>query len=168
MSPTQAKPPAVRLLLIEDNPGDARLLREVFAEGSLAMHLDVASDGRQALDMAHARDPYSGRARPDLVLLDLNLPGGDGWEVLAEIKGDPALRRIPVLILTSSRAPSDILRGDALQANGYISKPSDLSQCFQVVRSIEEFWLSVVRPPGAVPTADARRSDGADTPTVPL
>lgn len=167
MIPTPPAPKPVEILLIEDNPGDARLLREVLAEGTFAKSLHVVSDGQQALDFAHGRNAYEGRTPPDLILLDLNLPRRDGWEVLAELKSDESLRRIPVLVLTSSKARGDILRSDALHANGYISKPSDLSQFSGMVRSIEEFWISMVRPPNPQPPRDLARAERSNDPTVP-
>jgi CheY-like chemotaxis protein len=131
---------AIRILLVEDNPADVRLTVEVFSQAKLRNTLDVAKDGETALAML--RDPS--RPRPDLILLDLNLPGIDGREVLQEIKTDPALLSIPVCILTTSRAEPDILNAYQRHANCYIVKPVDLNHFIQVVQQIQEFWFSTV------------------------
>jgi len=133
----------LEILLVEDNPADVRLTREVFADGRIANHLSIARDGEEA--MAMLRDPA--RPRTDLILLDLNLPRKDGREVLADIKGDESLRRIPVVVLTTSRAQVDVHRVYDLHANCYIVKPADLPQFIAVVRSVEDFWLTVVKLP---------------------
>ena len=139
----------VELLLVEDNPGDVELTREALAEARVRNRLAVVSDGVEALRFLRREGPHAGSPRPDLILLDLNLPRMDGREVLAAIKRDPALRRIPVVVLTTSEAERDILEAYQLHANAYIVKPVDLDQFLGVVRSIESFWLAVVKlPPG--------------------
>jgi len=143
----EARP--IEVLLVEDNPGDVRLTREALRDGKVSNHLSVVADGVEALRFLRREGQYAGAPRPDVVLLDLNLPKKDGREVLQEIKQDPALRTIPVVILTSSEAERDIAGAYALQANCYITKPVDLDQFITVVRSIEDFWFSIVKlPPG--------------------
>ena len=142
---SEARP--VEVLLVEDNPGDVRLTREALRDGKVSNHLSVVTDGVEALKFLRRQEPYADAPRPDVVLLDLNLPKKDGREVLREIKGDPALRTIPVVILTSSEAERDISGAYALQANCYITKPVDLDQFITVVKSIEDFWFSVVKLP---------------------
>lgn len=137
----------IRILLVEDNPADVRLTREALADAKVRNEIHVAIDGVDAMDFLRQRGKYAAAPRPDVVLLDLNLPKKDGREVLAEIKGDPDLKRIPVVILTSSRAEEDIVRTYNLHANCYVSKPVDLNQFLYVVKSIEDFWLTVVRLP---------------------
>jgi len=137
----------VELLLVEDNPGDVELTREALDEARVRNRLSVVSDGVQALAFLRREGPYAGAPRPDLVLLDLNLPRKDGREVLAEIKADPALRRIPVVVLTTSAAEKDVLGAYELHANAYIVKPVDLDQFLSVVRCVEGFWLTVVKFP---------------------
>jgi CheY-like chemotaxis protein len=132
---------------VEDNPGDVRLTIEALKEGKVSNSLSVARDGVEALSFLRREGPHAKAARPDLILLDLNLPKKDGREVLAEIKDDSSLRRIPVVVLTTSKAEEDILRTYDLHANCYITKPVDLEQFISVVRSIDDFWLSVVRLP---------------------
>ena len=141
-----AKP--VDVLLVEDNPGDVRLTREALKEGKVINNLNVVRDGEEALAYLHREGPYAAAPRPDIILLDLNLPRKDGRGVLAEIKQDEALKRIPVVVLTTSRAEEDILRTYELHANCYIVKPVDLDQFIKVVRSIETFWLTIVKLPG--------------------
>ena len=138
------------ILLIEDNPADVRLTREAFHEGKILNTLVVAKDGVEAMEFLHRRGKYAGAARPDLILLDLNLPRKDGREVLAEIKSDPALMRIPVVVLTTSRAERDIVKSYNLHANCYIVKPVDLDQFIDVIKSIDNFWLTAVTLPGEV------------------
>jgi CheY-like chemotaxis protein len=139
----------VSILLVEDNPGDVRLTREALREGNVVNELQVARDGIEALDLLSRRGQFAGAARPDLILLDLNLPRKDGREVLAELKADEALRRIPVVVLTTSQAEEDILASYDLHANCYIAKPVDLDRFIEVVKSIDVFWLGVVAlPPG--------------------
>jgi CheY-like chemotaxis protein len=137
----------IEILLVEDNPGDVRLTIEALKEGKVRNNLAVAKDGVEALAFLRRQGNYADASRPDLILLDLNLPRKDGREVLAEIKEDPALRRIPVVVLTTSKAEEDIVRTYDLHANCYITKPVDLEQFISVVRSIDDFWLSVVRLP---------------------
>jgi two-component system, chemotaxis family, response regulator Rcp1 len=142
---TRGRP--IEILLVEDNPGDVRLTIEALKEGKVSNRLSVARDGVEALSFLRRQGPHANAARPDLILLDLNLPKKDGREVLAEIKEDSRLRRIPVVVLTTSKAEEDILRTYDLHANCYITKPVDLEQFISVVRSIDDFWLSVVRLP---------------------
>jgi len=129
-------------------PGDVRLTREVLKDGRINNTLNVVEDGVEALAFLRHEGGYADAKQQDLVLLDLNLPKKDGREVLAEMKADPALRRIPVIILTTSSAELDILDAYDLHANCYITKPVDLDQFTTVVRSIEDFWLSIVKLPG--------------------
>jgi CheY-like chemotaxis protein len=135
------------ILLVEDNPGDVRLTRETLKEGKIHTHLSVAGDGEEALAFLRRQGPHEAAVRPDLILLDLNLPRKSGREVLAEIKADEHLRRIPVVVLTSSQAERDIAESYDLCANCYVTKPVDLDQFIKVVRSIEDFWLTVVKLP---------------------
>jgi CheY-like chemotaxis protein len=141
----QAQP--IDMLLVDDNPGDVRLTQEVLRDTKLINRLCVVTDGEQAMDFLKRRSTYAGAIRPDLVLLDLNLPRKNGREVLSEIKADPDLKRIPVVILTSSQAEEDVLKSYDLHANCYITKPVDLDQFVQVVKSIENFWVSIVKLP---------------------
>ncbi len=137
----------IEILLVEDNPGDVRLTEEALREGKVKNRLHVARDGVEAIEFLRRRGKFADAARPDLVLLDLNLPRMDGREVLAEIKNDPDLKTLPVVVLTTSSAEADILRTYSLHANCYIQKPVDLDQFVQVVKSIDDFWLTVVRLP---------------------
>ena len=137
----------IHILLVEDNPGDARLTLEAFREARAPSRLSHVVNGVQALEFLRRVGIHAEAARPDLILLDLNLPCKDGREVLAEIKADATLRRIPVVILTTSQADEDILRAYDLNANCYVSKPADLEQFNRVVRCIDEFWLSVAKLP---------------------
>jgi CheY-like chemotaxis protein len=137
----------VEILMVEDNPGDVRLTRETLKEGKIHTRLSVVSDGDEALEFLYRRGTHAKAPRPDLILLDLNLPGKSGREVLAEIKADDNLRRIPVVVLTSSQAEQDIVESYNLNANCYVTKPVDLDQFMRVVRSIEDFWLTVVKLP---------------------
>jgi len=137
----------IEILLVEDNPGDVRLTQEAFKEGKVSNKLSVAKDGVEALAFLRREGEYAGVPRPDVILLDLNLPRKDGREVLAEIKEDDDLRRIPVVVLTTSQAEQDILKTYNLHANCYITKPVDLERFITVVKSIETFWLSVVKLP---------------------
>ena len=136
-----------RILLVEDNPGDVRLTREALKEGKIINELAVVSDGVEAMDYLRRRGKFADASRPDLILLDLNLPRKNGREVLAEIKSDQSMRRIPVVILTVSRAEEDILKSYDLHANCYISKPIDFDQFMKVVRTIENFWFGIVLLP---------------------
>ncbi len=135
----------VTILLVEDNEADIRLTREALHEGGVKQRLLVANDGLEALAILRASGTHPDRPRPDLILLDLNLPKVNGHDVLAEIKRDPVLRRIPVLILTTSRAEEDILRAYDLQASCYITKPVDFDDFVSVVRRIDALWLTVAR-----------------------
>ncbi len=137
----------VDILLVEDNPGDVRLTQEALQDARITNHMSVAEDGVQALAFLRRQDRYAEAPRPDLILLDLNLPRKDGREVLAEVKADPQLWRIPVVVLTTSQAERDVLRAYDLHANCYITKPVDLDQFLTVVKSIEDFWLTVVKLP---------------------
>jgi two-component system, chemotaxis family, response regulator Rcp1 len=137
----------VEILLVEDNPGDVRLTREALSEGKVHNNLSVAQDGVEALAYLRKEGKYSDATRPDLILLDLNLPKVDGREVLAAIKADLKLRNIPVVILTSSEAEQDIVRAYDLHANCYVTKPVDLDQFIHVVRSVEDFWFTIVKLP---------------------
>ena len=140
----------IEVLLIEDNPGDVRLTKEALKEGKVLNKLHVVEDGIEALAFLNREGKYSDVPRPGLILLDLNLPKKDGRDVLAEIKTNGDLKRIPVVVLTTSHSEEDILKSYDLDANCYITKPVDLDQFISVVRSINEFWLSIVRLPGEV------------------
>ncbi|GAG98432.1 unnamed protein product [marine sediment metagenome] len=142
---TMAKP--IEILLVEDNPGDVRLTREAFKEGKVLNNLSVVEDGAEAMAFLRQQGKYADVPRPDLILLDLNLPKKDGREVLPEIKGDTNLKRIPVVVLTTSKAEQDILKTYNLHANCYVTKPVDLEQFISVVRFVQHFWLSVVKLP---------------------
>jgi CheY-like chemotaxis protein len=135
------------ILLVEDNPGDIDLTREALRDAKVHIQLHVAMDGVEAIDFLRRRGSHVTAPRPDLVLLDLNLPRKDGREVLAEIKGDPELRTIPVVVLSSSEAERDILRSYELHANCYVTKPVDLDRLIEIVNSIEEFWMTIVKLP---------------------
>jgi len=137
----------IEILLVEDNPGDVRLTREALKEGGILTNLSVVQDGVEALAYLRQVEPYAGQIRPDLVLLDLNLPRKNGNEVLREIKLDGDLRRIPVVILTTSKAERDVFKSYDLHANCYIHKPVDFEQFTKAVRSIEDFWFSLVMLP---------------------
>jgi chemotaxis family two-component system response regulator Rcp1 len=138
----------IEILLVEDSPGDVRLTREALRDAKVSNNLHVVRDGVEALAFLRRQgDQFAECPRPDLILLDLNLPRKSGHEVLEEIKADGALRRIPVVILTTSQAEQDVLRTYDLHANCYITKPVDLDQFIAVVRSIEDFWLTIVRLP---------------------
>ena len=140
-----AKP--IEILLVEDNPGDARLTREALKEGRVINHLNVVTDGVEALAYLNREDKYPNSSRPVLILLDLNLPRMDGRELLAILKNDPRFKRIPIVILTTSKAEEDILKTYDLHANCYITKPVDLNQFITVVNSVENFWFSIVKLP---------------------
>ena len=140
----------IEILLVEDNPGDARLTREALAQSKIKNNLSYARDGEEAIAFLRRLPPFSDAPTPDLVLLDLNLPRRDGREVLEDIKKDPKLRHIPVVILTSSQAEEDILRSYRLHANCFITKPVDLEQLTKVVHGIEQFWFTLVKLPPEV------------------
>ncbi|HZN60841.1 MAG TPA: response regulator [Planctomycetota bacterium] len=137
----------VEILLVEDNPGDVRLSQEAWKEARIRNRLHVAEDGVEALAFLRREGRHADAVRPHLILLDLNLPRKDGREVLADIKKDPKLKHIPVVVLTTSKAEQDVLMTYELHANCYISKPLDMDQFVRVVRSIEEFWLATVTLP---------------------
>ena len=141
----------VEILLVEDNPGDAVLTREAFKDCKLLNTMHHVHDGVEALAFLRREGPYAGRPRPDLVLLDLNLPRMDGREVLTALKQDEGWKRIPVIILTTSNDEQDVLRAYDLHANCFITKPIVLARFLEVVRSIEAFWLTVVRLPAKAP-----------------
>jgi CheY-like chemotaxis protein len=141
----------IEILLVEDNAADVRLTEEALKEGKVRNNLHVARDGMEALEFLRRQGKHAKATRPDLILLDLNLPRRDGREVLAEIKDDPALKMIPVVVLTTSSAEADILKSYKLHANCYITKPVDLEQFVSVVKSIDDFWLTVVRLPSELP-----------------
>ncbi|MEV6450006.1 response regulator [Streptomyces anulatus] len=138
----------IEVLLVEDDPGDELMTREAFEDNKIRNTLHVVRDGQEALDFLYRRGEYSEAPRPDLVLLDLNLPKYDGRQVLEQIKGDPELSLIPVVVLTTSSAEEDILRSYKLHANAYVTKPVDLDQFIAAVRQIDEFFVTVVRLPG--------------------
>jgi CheY-like chemotaxis protein len=137
----------IEILLVEDNPADVRLTREALKEHKLSNNLHVAIDGVEALNFLYKKGKYVKSPRPDIIILDLNLPKKDGREVLAEIKQEKDLKRIPVVVLTSSKAEEDIVKSYNLHANCYISKPVDFDQFLKVVKSIEDFWISIVKLP---------------------
>lgn len=138
----------IEILLVEDNPGDVDLAREGLAEGKVRNNLYVAGDGEEAMAFLRRQGKYRDAVRPDLILLDLNLPRKDGREVLAEVKADDALKEIPVVVLTTSRSEEDILRSYRLHANCYITKPLNFSRFIEVVKNIETFWFTIVSLPG--------------------
>lgn len=137
----------VEILLVEDNPADVRLTQEVFKEGKVNNILNVVYNGEEAMEFLHQKGRFESAPRPDIILLDLNLPRKDGREVLAEIKVDPDLKRIPVVVLTTSQAESDLAQSYDLHANCYIVKPVDLDQFIDVVKTVEGFWLQIVKLP---------------------
>ncbi len=137
----------IEIMLVEDNPGDVRLTMELLRESKIHNRISVVNDGIEAMAFLRKEAEFRGAPRPDLILLDLNMPRKDGREVLAEIKQDPDLKRIPVVVLTTSSAEQDIVRSYNHHANAYITKPVDLDQFAKVVRSIEEFWFTIVKLP---------------------
>jgi two-component system, chemotaxis family, response regulator Rcp1 len=142
----------IEVLLVEDNPGDVDLTKEALTDAKVRNRLHVVDDGAKAIDFLFQKGAYADVPRPDIILLDLNLPKKDGRQVLAEIKAEPRLTGIPVVILTTSQAEEDIARSYQLHANCYITKPVDFKQFMKVVKSIEEFWLTVVKLPKSTPT----------------
>ena len=140
-------PSPIDILLVEDNPGDVRLTIEALKDGKVRNRLSVVQDGVEALAFLRREGKYAGAPRPDLILLDLNLPKKDGRAVLSEIKADEHLKRIPVVVLTTSSSEQDILKTYELHANCYITKPVDLEQFIEVVKGIEDFWLTIVKLP---------------------
>ena len=143
MSPLAAKP--IEILLVEDNPGDIRLTKEALKDARVGNNLHVTMDGVEALAFLRKQGKHASAPRPDLILLDLNLPKKNGREVLEEIKAEDALRHIPVVILTTSQAEQDVVESYRLRANAYVTKPVDLDQFLRVVSSIEQFWLEIVK-----------------------
>ncbi len=143
----QAIPRPVEILLVEDSPGDVTLTREALKDAKVANNLHTARDGEEALRFLRQEGDFADKPRPDLILLDLNMPRMDGREALAEIKADPELRRIPVIILTTSQSEDDIAAAYGLSANCYVAKPVDLDQFLDVVRAIDDFWLTLVKLP---------------------
>lgn len=139
--------PNMEILLVEDNPADARLAAEALKEGRVKAHLSTVGDGVAALEFLRREGAHASAPKPDIVILDLNLPRKDGREVLAELKADPVLRRIPIIVLTTSQAETDVLMSYDLHANCYVTKPVDLERFLSVVRYIEDFWLTMVRLP---------------------
>jgi len=137
----------IEILLVEDNPGDVRLTKEALKDAKVLNKLHVVKDGVDAMTFLRRQDKYANAVRPDLILLDLNLPKKDGREVLAEIKEDTNLKRIPVVVLTVSKAEEDIIKSYELHANCYINKPVDLDRFLEVVKAVEDFWLTVVKLP---------------------
>lgn len=137
----------VEILLAEDNPGDAKLTKKAFEQGKILNNLHIVEDGVAALKFLRKDGEYRDKPRPDLVLLDLNMPRKDGWDVLEEIDDDPELATIPVIVLTSSEAEEDIVKSYELQANAYLTKPVDFQGFMEIVNGFEEFWLSVVKMP---------------------
>lgn len=137
----------IDILVVEDNPGDARLIKEVLNDNKVFSSLYIVNDGVEAMNFLHNEGKYKKVPKPDLIILDLNLPRKDGREVLAEIKADNKLKHIPIVIMTISQAEEDILKSYNLHANCYITKPIDLNQFIKVVKSIEDFWFSIVKLP---------------------
>lgn len=138
---------AIEILLVEDNPGDIRLAQEAFKESNVCNNLHVVEDGREAIDFLRKKGKYADTPRPDIILLDLNLPVIDGRDVLAEIKEDKSLRSVPVLVLTTSRAEEDVIKSYNMHANCFITKPVDMERFIEVVKTIEEFWFNIVKLP---------------------
>jgi CheY-like chemotaxis protein len=147
MSASADNTPPVEILLVEDNPGDVRLTKEALKEGKVYSNLHWAKDGVEALEFLRREGPHANAPRPDIILLDLNLPKKDGREVLSVIKRDDSLKHIPVVVLTTSKAEEDVLRSYELHANCYVTKPVDLDKFIMVVKSIDRFWLTVVTLP---------------------
>lgn len=138
----------VEILLVEDNPGDVDLTLEALEDAKMRNHVSVARDGQEALDFLRGEDGFEDKPRPDLILLDLNLPKKDGREVLQIVKDDPALKSIPVVVLTTSSDEKDVLESYEHRANAYIVKPVDFDQFFRAIQALEDFWLTVVKLPG--------------------
>ena len=143
----------IEILLVEDSPGDVRLTQEALKESKMSNNLSVAKDGVEAMTFLRREAPNADAPRPDIILLDLNMPRKDGREVLAEIKADPELRRIPVVILTTSNSDEDVLKSYNLNANCYITKPVDFEQFIKVVKAVEDFWFTIVKLPDRRSTA---------------
>ena len=138
---------SINILIIEDNPGDIRLINEVLNDNKLFMTVNTVNDGVDAMDYLNCRGKFKRSSKPDLIILDLNLPRKDGREVLAEIKSDDLLKHIPVVVMTISQSEEDIFRSYNLHANCYVTKPIDLNQFIKVIKSIEDFWFSIVKLP---------------------
>lgn len=150
MSTNSFQGKAIEILLVEDSPGDARLAQEAFEDSKMVNILNIVIDGVEAMDYLYKKGKYKDATTPDLILLDLNLPKKDGREVLEEIKTSVDLKRIPVVILTTSTAEEDIIKSYNLHANCYITKPIDLGQFMKVVKSIEDFWITIVKLPSDI------------------
>jgi two-component system, chemotaxis family, response regulator Rcp1 len=148
MTPIEQHPQSIEILLVEDNPGDARLTMEAMREAKMSNRVHLVEDGIEAMQFLRREGRFGAAPRPGLILLDLNLPKKDGRAVLAEVKADPALKRIPVVVLTTSRAEEDVLKAYDLHANAYVTKPVDLAQFMKIVALIDEFWVNVVTLPG--------------------
>lgn len=146
---------AVEILLIEDSTADALLMQEAIKEGTIENRLSVVTNGDDALNFLHRRGGYKNAPRPDLIMLDLNLPKKDGREVLAEIKEDPGLKIIPVVVITTSKSEDDVFRSYNLHANCYVTKPVRLDRFFDVIKDIENFWFSIVKLPPKSESADS-------------
>ncbi len=142
-----SKPEVIEILLVEDDPGDVRLTQEAIRDCGVVANISIASDGGEAMAYLRREGRYGDARRPTLILLDMNLPGKDGREVLAEIKAEPDLRRIPVVVLAASQSEDDIAAAYGLHANCYVPKPADIGHLIEVVRCIEDFWLTKVRLP---------------------
>jgi CheY-like chemotaxis protein len=149
MNAAASNPNLAEILLVDDNPADIRLMQETLKEDKIVHRLHVVMDGEECMQFLRKEGEYADKPRPDLLLLDLNLPRKDGREALAEIKADPNLKTIPIVVLTSSEADQDILKSYELQASCYITKPVDLEQFTEVVRSIQDFWFAIVKLPKA-------------------
>jgi CheY-like chemotaxis protein len=137
----------IEILLVEDNPGDVLLTQEAFSESKVLNNMHAVSDGVEALDFLYKRGAYEEAVRPDIILMDLNLPRMDGRQVIKQIKADETLKHIPVIVLTTSSAEEDVLKSYDLHANAYVTKPNDLDKFMDVVRTINDFWFSIVRLP---------------------
>ena len=148
MSTADTESRQIEILLVEDNPGDARLTQEAMRAAKMTNVLHVVEDGEQAMEFLRRRSRFKDAPRPDLILLDLNLPKKDGRAVLAEVKTDPDLRRIPVVVLTTSRSEEDVMQAYDMHANAYVTKPVNLEKFMRIVALIDEFWLKVVTLPG--------------------
>jgi CheY-like chemotaxis protein len=147
MAPMTQKSKPIEILLVEDNPGDARLTVEALKESKLLNRLHHVADGQEAIAFLKQQGDHQGKPRPDIILLDLNLPKKSGHEVLAEVKADPNLKSIPVVVLTSSEAERDIVMTYKLHANCYITKPVDLDKFISIIQKIEQFWMTIVKLP---------------------
>ncbi len=136
---------SIDILLVEDNPGDVRLTKEALKDAKVLNDVYVAKDGVEAMQFLHKEKPFKDAPVPDIILLDLNLPRKDGREVLAEVKADPKLKHIPIVILTTSKADEDIIKTYNLHANAYITKPVDLNRFVEIIHALEEFWFTIVK-----------------------